>query len=126
MKITSTTVFLPITIVSPTALLAQTPPTIKVEGTRTKAAGPPMGIIMDITRFAGRIVLALLVVGALAQPTRADPQSDFKAKFKAGCKSSNGSWIESADGSYQCNTSSGETNMCFKDSPPKPCVHKKL
>src|ERR1700710_74312 len=47
-----------------------------------------------------------------------DPQRDFKAKFKEGCKSSNGSWIESADGSYQCNARSGETNKCFKTTPP--------
>ena len=41
---------------------------------------------MDTTRFAKGtgVVLALLIVCALAQPTRADPQSDFKAKFKAG------------------------------------------
>ena len=55
-----------------------------------------------------------------------EPQKDFKAKFKDGCKSSNGSWIENPDGSYQCNTSSGETNKCFKDTPPNPCIHKKL
>jgi hypothetical protein len=55
-----------------------------------------------------------------------NPQKDHKDKFKDGCKSSNGSWIENSDGSYQCNTRSGETNICFKDTPPKPCVHKKL
>ena len=55
-----------------------------------------------------------------------DPQGDHKTKFKAGCKSSNGSWIENPDGSYQCNTISGETNKCFKDTPPKPCIHQKL
>ena len=55
-----------------------------------------------------------------------EPQKEFKAKFKEGCKSSNGSWIENPDGSYQCNTSSGETNLCFKDTPGRPCIHKKL
>lgn len=55
-----------------------------------------------------------------------DPQKDHKEKFKAGCKSSNGSWIENPDGSYQCNTSSGETNKCFKNTPPTPCIHQKL
>jgi len=88
-----------------------------------------MGAIMAITKFTGSIataVLALLVVGALTQPTLADAQSDHKAKFKDGCKSSNGSWIENSDGSYQCNTRGGETNICFKDTPPKACVHKKL
>jgi hypothetical protein len=88
-----------------------------------------MGAIMAMTKFAGRFgiaALTLLMAGALAQPTRADPQSDHKAKFKDGCKSSNGSWIENSDGSYQCNTRGGETNICFKDTPPKACVHKKL
>ena len=55
-----------------------------------------------------------------------EPQKEFKAKFKEGCKSSNGSWIENPDGSYQCNTRSGETNLCFKDTPNHPCIHKKL
>jgi hypothetical protein len=55
-----------------------------------------------------------------------NPQKDHKDKFKEGCKSSNGSWIENPDGSYQCNTSSGETNLCFKDTPGRPCIHKKL
>ena len=88
-----------------------------------------MEAIMAITNFAGRIgaaVVTLLVVGTLAQPTWADPQSDHKAKFKDGCKSSGGSWVENPDGSYQCNTRSGETNICFKDTPPRACVHKKL
>jgi len=88
-----------------------------------------MEAVMTITKSAvkmGAAVLTLLAVSALAQPTRADPQSDHKAKFKDGCKSSNGSWIENSDGSYQCNTRGGETNICFKDTPPKACVHKKL
>ena len=40
-----------------------------------------------------------------AVPARADEQSEFKEKFKAGCASANGSWIEDADreGQYQCN-----------------------
>ena len=39
MKITPATVFVLFAIVSPTALLAQTPPTMKVEGIKTKSAG---------------------------------------------------------------------------------------
>jgi hypothetical protein len=54
-----------------------------------------------------------------------DPQGEFKAKFKEGCKSSNGSWIENNDGSFQCNARSGETNKCFKDTPPHACIHIK-
>ena len=86
-----------------------------------------MGSIMTITKFAGRIVLGVLVLGALAQPTLADPQSDFKAKFKDGCKSAKGQWVENAsDGSYQCNTPTGETNKCYKTTPPSPCTHSKF
>ncbi len=55
-----------------------------------------------------------------------EPQKDHKTKFKAGCLASGGSWIENADDSYQCNTRSGETNKCFKTTPPTPCVHQKL
>jgi hypothetical protein len=54
-----------------------------------------------------------------------EPQKEFKAKFKEGCKASNGSWIENPDDSYQCNAISGETNKCFKEtpSPGHPCIH---
>ncbi len=84
---------------------------------------------MAITKFAGRIgaaVLTLLVVGALAQPTRADPQSDHKAKFKEGCLAAKQTWRENSDGSYQCTTSTGEVNICYKSTPPTPCTHKKF
>ena len=76
MKITSATVFVLITIMSPTTLLA-------------------------------------------------DAQSDYKAKFKAGCAAAKQTWIENADGSYQCTTSSGEVNKCYKTTPPTPCTHTK-
>ena len=54
-----------------------------------------------------------------------EPQKEHKEKFKAGCAASDGSWIENSDGSYQCNARSGETNKCFKDTPPHQCVHIK-
>ncbi len=82
---------------------------------------------MDTTRFAkGTGVVLALIVCALAQPTRADPQSDFKAKFKAGCAAAKQKWLENIDGSYQCTTSTGEVNICYKTTPPTPCVHKKF
>jgi len=54
-----------------------------------------------------------------------DPQKDHKEKFKAGCLATGQSWIENADGSYQCNSRSGEINKCFKTTPPQPCTHIK-
>ena len=83
---------------------------------------------MAIAKFAGKIgaaFLTLLVVGALAQPTLADPQSDHKAKFKAGCLAARQTWIDNPDGSYQCTSSSGEINKCYKTTPPTPCTHIK-
>jgi len=167
MKIAHATIFVLFTIASPTTTLAQTPPTIKVEGIKTKAAGslnpPNPSEACDEAKknaiekaaskgYKGKVVWDKLssgddckisstqaghvgwfytftVTGTFSQTgvqTPLDPQKDHKAKFKDGCKSSNGSWIENPDGSYQCNTSSGETNICFKDTPPRPCVHKKL
>lgn len=75
-------------------------------------------------KITSATVFALITIMA---PTTllADAQSDHKAKFKAGCQASNGSWVENADGSYQCNARSGETNKCFKTTPPTPCVHIK-
>ncbi len=54
-----------------------------------------------------------------------DPQKDHKAKFKAGCLDTHQTWIENADGSYQCTASSGEINKCYKTTPPTPCTHIK-
>jgi hypothetical protein len=54
-----------------------------------------------------------------------DPQNDYKAKFKAGCLAAKQTWIDNPDGSYQCTTSSGEINKCFKTTPPTPCTHIK-
>jgi hypothetical protein len=84
--------------------------------------------IMDTARFGRRIgvPLALLLVGVLAQPTLANEQSDYKEKFKAGCAAAKQKWQENSDGSYQCTTSTGEVNICYKTTPPTPCVHKKF
>jgi hypothetical protein len=83
---------------------------------------------MGTTRIARGIVvvLALLLAGALALPARASEQSDYKAKFKAGCLASKQTWQENPDGSYQCTTSTGEVNICYKSTPPTPCTHKKF
>jgi hypothetical protein len=35
-----------------------------------------------------------------------------KAKFKEGCEAGGGSYVENADGSFQCNTKSGATIKC--------------
>jgi hypothetical protein len=166
-KIWSIAVIALLTTMSSTTLLAQTSPTIKVEGVKSSGAGswnpPNPKDLCDGAKknamekaassgFKGKVVWDHLSSDSDCQlkTTKAgsigwfyimtakgtfsqtgvqeplDPQKDHKAKFKDGCKSSSGSWIENPDGSYQCNTRSGETNICFKDTPPKPCVHKKL
>lgn len=38
-----------------------------------------------------------------------------KDDFRRGCESSGGSFIENADGTYQCNTTSGITIRCRAD-----------
>jgi hypothetical protein len=167
MQISSMTAIAILTALSSTTLLAQTPPTIKVEATKTIGAGslnPPNPTeacngakknAIDKAAsagFKGKVVweklggsddckLSTSQVGHIgyyytftAKGTFSltgvqdslNPQKDHKDKFKEGCKSSNGSWVENTDGSYQCNTRSGETNKCFKDTPPHQCIHQKL
>jgi hypothetical protein len=84
---------------------------------------------MGSTKGFGRIgtasmwplaALALQFAGAIAEPAGAD--EEFKTKFKAGCESSGGSWVENPDGSYQCNARSGEVTKCFPEDPPR-CIH---
>jgi len=167
MQISSMTAIAILTALSSTTLLAQTPPTIKVEATKTIGAGslnPPNPTeacngakknAIDKAAsagFKGKVVweklggsddckLSTSQVGHIGYyytftakgtfsltgvQASLDPQRDHKDKFKEGCKSSNGSWVENTDGSYQCNTRSGETNKCFKDTPPHQCIHQKL
>jgi hypothetical protein len=167
MKTLSITVIAILTAMAPTALLAQTPPTIKVEATKTIGAGslnppnPTEGcngakknaidkaasagfkgtVVWDKLAGSDDCKLSTSQVGHVGYyytftakgtfsltgvQASLNPQKDHKDKFKEGCKSSNGSWIENADGSYQCNTKNGETNKCFKDTPSRPCVHQKL
>lgn len=164
MRITLMTAIVLLTTMTSTTLLAQTPPTMKVEGIKTKSAGslnpPNPGEACKEAKqnaidkaaaagFTGRVVWDKLSGGDDCKLTTTqaghvgwfytftargtfsktgiqeplNPQKDHKDKFKAGCQSSNGSWIENPDGSYQCNARSGETNKCFKDTPPRPCVH---
>lgn len=165
MKITSATVFVLSTIVSPITLLAETP-TIKVEATKTIGAGSlnppnPTEACKEAKKnaiekaasagFKGTVVWDKLSVdsdcklsttrvgqigyyytftakgtfsltGVQAQP---DPQSDYKVKLKSGCLAARQTWIDNPDGSYQCTTSSGEINKCYKTTPPTPCTHIK-
>jgi len=70
------------------------------------------------------LLAASLAVAMSTAPARADEQSEFKEKFKAGCQSSNGSFVESADDqTYRCTAVSGDVNKCFSDTPPHQCVH---
>jgi hypothetical protein len=81
---------------------------------------------METTRFIRGIgaMVALLLLGV--QPIRASEQSDYEAKFKAGCLAAKQTWLENNDGSYQCTTPTGEVNICYKSTPPTPCTHKKF
>jgi hypothetical protein len=69
------------------------------------------------------LIAAMLAIPSVGYAD--NEQADFKEKFKAGCESANGSFIEDADrdGQYQCNAPSGDVNRCFSDTPPHACVH---
>ena len=56
------------------------------------------------------VVLGLLLIGAIPQQASAEEMD--KGAFKKGCESGGGSYLESADGSFQCNTKSGGTVKC--------------
>jgi hypothetical protein len=59
---------------------------------------------------AGVFALSFLAgIGGGAQVAAAEID---KAAFKAGCEAGGGSYVENADGSFQCNTASGITIKC--------------
>lgn len=67
-------------------------------------------------RLAAVVALALLLAGAVAPAVHAAdnnpaPAMD-KSKFKEGCESGGGSYIENNDGSFQCNLKDGGTIKC--------------
>ena len=68
---------------------------------------------------------ASVVLAISTAPARADKQSEFKEKFKAGCETTNppSSFVEDAEGNYRCNAPSGDVTRCFSDTPPHACVH---
>jgi len=57
--------------------------------------------------------LALLVSVATRRSVHAGAIN--KEAFKEGCQSGGGSYIDNPDGTFQCNTSGGNTIKCFKD-----------
>ena len=68
------------------------------------------------TGIAYRSLFALAAMGwfvatAVAQPAPKD-LNEYKQKFKQGCEEGHGSYIENPDGSFQCNTSAGNTIKC--------------
>jgi hypothetical protein len=83
------------------------------------------GIEGDIEMKITSATVFVLITMVLPTTLLADAQSDYKAKFKAGCLAAKQTWIDNSDGSYQCTTSSGEVNKCYKTTPPTPCTHKK-
>ena len=59
------------------------------------------------------LIAAMLAIPSVGYAN--SEQADFKEKYKAGCESANGSFIEDADrdGQYQCNAPSGDVNRRF-------------
>lgn len=66
--------------------------------------------------LSGRSLLALVAMGWLMASAFAQPApsnlDDYKKKFKQGCEEGHGSYIDNPDGSFQCNTSGGNTIKC--------------
>ena|SRR5206468_1276466 len=67
-------------------------------------------IVMTAIRLTA--VLGLLLIGPVAERASAAGEEIDKGKFKEGCEKGHGSYIENADGSFQCNTSGGGTVKC--------------
>lgn len=61
-------------------------------------------------RLAGALLVALLLAGALGQQAGATAMD--KGSFASGCRSAGGSYVENADGSFQCNLKGGGTIKC--------------
>jgi hypothetical protein len=56
---------------------------------------------------------AIVIIFACATPQPV--WADAKDNFKQGCESGNGSYLENADGSVQCNSSGGVMIKCNSD-----------
>jgi hypothetical protein len=67
-------------------------------------------------RLVGALAMALLLMGAVAHHAGATDMD--KGAFKSGCESGGGSFVDSADGSFQCNLKSGGTIKCQNTSSP--------
>ena len=82
-------------------------------------------ISLSLNFLLAGLLTASVVPAISTAPARADEQSEFKEKFKAGCESTNppSSFVEDAEGNYRCNAPSGDVNKCFPDTPPHACVH---
>ena len=82
-------------------------------------------ISLSLNFLLAGLLTASVVLAISTAPARADEQSEFKEKFKAGCESSSppGSFVEAPDGQFRCNAPSGDVTKCFPDTPPHACVH---
>jgi hypothetical protein len=67
-------------------------------------------------RLAGALALALLLMGAIAHGASATDMD--KGAFKTGCESGGHSYVDNADGSFQCNLKDGGTIKCQNTSSP--------
>jgi hypothetical protein len=61
-------------------------------------------------RLLAAFAMAFLLAGTLAHSAGATEMD--KGAFKTGCESGGGSFVENADGSFQCNLKSGGTIKC--------------
>ena len=61
-------------------------------------------------RLLVAFAMAFLLIGTLAHSAGATEMD--KGAFKSGCESGGGSFVENADGSFQCNLKSGGTIKC--------------
>ena len=82
-------------------------------------------ISLSLNFLVAGLLTASVVLAISTAPARADEQSEFKEKFKAGCESAHHTWIEDADRPdlYQCVAPGGDVTRCFSDTPPHACVH---
>ena len=73
------------------------------------STGGKIWIQVEGNRLAALALAFALVGGVTSTANAADLNKDA---FKTGCESGGGSYLESADGSFQCNMKSGGTVKC--------------
>ena len=78
-------------------------------------------------RLAAVFAFALLFAGTFAPHAGAEANNGVamdKGAFKTGCEAGGGSFVDNADGSFQCNLRSGGTIKCANTT--SPCTYSAL